>query len=151
MEGGGSRRREQQVESRTDSNTLISRPEVIIISSLIQFQNLVLQPTLQSSRVSIYRAMPSLSYVIPTDICGRVESGPLSRCLLTLCKDWAVWVMDVYNGCTSWIEDDCPDTFSEFIFLFPSCSCSVSALIGWQCWNIKCQVKFFIKTAGLVW
>ena len=34
--------------------------------------------------------------------------------------------MDVYNGCTSWIEDDCHDTFSEFFFLFPSCSCSVS-------------------------
>ena len=27
--------------------------------------------------------------------------------------------MDVYNGYTSWIKDDCPDTFSEFIFLFP--------------------------------
>ena len=28
-------------------------------------------------------------------------------------------------GDTSWIEDDCPDTFSEFIFPFPPCSCSV--------------------------
>ena len=55
-------------------------------------------------------------------------------------------------GDTSWIEDDCHDTFSEFIFPFPSCRCSVSwFLIGWQCWNIKCRVKFFIKTAGLVW
>ena len=39
--------------------------------------------------------------------------------------------MDVYNGCTSWIEDDCPDTFSEFIFQFPSCSCSVSWISYW--------------------
>ena len=54
--------------------------------------------------------------------------------------------MDVYNGCTRWIEDDCPDTFSKFIFLFLSCSCSVSwFLIGWHCWNIKCRVKFWLK------
>ena len=26
--------------------------------------------------------------------------------------------MDVYNGCTSWIEDDCPDTFSKFFSYF---------------------------------
>ena len=26
----------------------------------------------------------------------------------------------IYGG-TSWIEDDCPDTFSEFIFPFPLC------------------------------
>ena len=26
--------------------------------------------------------------------------------------------MDVYNGCTSWIEDDCHDTFSEFFSYF---------------------------------
>ena len=50
---------------------------------------------------------------------------------------------------TSWIEDDCPDTFFLnlfFYFLLP-CSCSVSwFLIGWQCWNIKCRVKFSLKT-----
>ena len=27
-------------------------------------------------------------------------------------------IMDVYDGCTIWIEDNCPDTFSEFIFPF---------------------------------
>ena len=26
---------------------------------------------------------------------------------------------EIIYGDTSWIEDDCPDTFSEFIFLFP--------------------------------
>ena len=30
----------------------------------------------------------------------------------------------IYGG-TRWIEDDCSDTFSEFIFPFPPCSCSV--------------------------
>ena len=51
----------------------------------------------------------------------------------------------IYGG-TSLIEDDCSDTFSEFIFPFPPCSCSVWwFLIGWQCWNIKCQVKFWFK------
>ena len=33
--------------------------------------------------------------------------------------------MERLYGDTSWIEDDCPDTFSEFIFSFPPCSCSV--------------------------
>ena len=27
--------------------------------------------------------------------------------------------MDIYNGCTSWIEDECPDTISEFYFFIP--------------------------------
>ena len=27
--------------------------------------------------------------------------------------------MDIYNGCTSWIEDECPDTISEFYFSIP--------------------------------
>ena len=32
-------------------------------------------------------------------------------------------------------------------FSISSCSCSVSwFLIGWQCWNIKCRVKFSLKT-----
>ena len=26
---------------------------------------------------------------------------------------------EIIYGDTRWIEDDCPDTFSEFIFLFP--------------------------------
>ena len=54
--------------------------------------------------------------------------------------------MDVYNGCTSWIEDDCPDPFFWIYFSISCCSCSVSLfLIGWQCWNIKCNIKFWFK------
>ena len=45
-----------------------------------------------------------------------------------------------YYGFTRWIEDDCPATFYyEYI-------CHVSwFLIGWQCWNIKCRIKFSFK------
>ena len=49
-------------------------------------------------------------------------------------------------GDRSLIEDDSPDTFSEFSFSISLCSCSVSwFLIGWQCWNIKCRIKFWFK------
>ena len=27
----------------------------------------------------------------------------------------------IINGDTRWIEDDCPATFSEYIFLYPAC------------------------------
>ena len=39
--------------------------------------------------------------------------------------------MDVYNG-TSWIEDDCPDTFSESIFHYlPAAAlCHDFSLVG---------------------
>ena len=28
---------------------------------------------------------------------------------------------EIIYGDTRWIEDDCPDTFSEYIFLYPAC------------------------------
>ena len=44
-----------------------------------------------------------------------------------------------------WRRLPCP--FFWIYFSISSCSCSVSwFLIGWQCWNIKCQVKFSLKT-----
>ena len=56
-------------------------------------------------------------------------------------------------GDTSWIEDDCPDTFSEFIFLFPSCSFSLchdfSLVNSVETLNAKSNSN--LKTAGLVW
>ena len=59
---------------------------------------------------------------------------------------------EIMYGDTSWIEDNWPDTFSEFIFPFPPCRCSVCwSLIDWQCWNIKCWDKFFfLSWIGLV-
>ena len=39
-----------------------------------------------------------------------------------------------------------PCHFFWIYFSISSCSCSVSwFLIGWQCWNIKCRVKFWFK------
>ena len=58
--------------------------------------------------------------------------------------------MDVYNGCTSWIEDDCPDTFSEFIFLFPSCSCSVWLTLTVLKHKMLRQILFKNSWIGLV-
>ena len=58
--------------------------------------------------------------------------------------------MDEYNGYTSWIADNCPDTFSEFIFLFPSCSCSVTICHWLTVLKHKMLSQIPIKTAGLV-
>ena len=55
-----------------------------------------------------------------------VQPPPTIKVILLPCGCYgaigaSVVCMDVKNGCTSWIVDDCADTFSEFIF--PACSC----------------------------
>ena len=62
-----------------------------------------------------------------------------------------IYIMDVYNGCTSWIEDDCPDTFSEFIFLFPPAAALYHDFSLVDSVANKILSQILIKIAGLVW
>ena len=54
---------------------------------------------------------------------------------------------------TSWIEDDCPDTFSEFIFLFPLALQLLCVMISHWLTVLKHKMpsQILIKNAGLVW
>ena len=54
---------------------------------------------------------------------------------------------------TSWIEDDCPDTFFEFIFLFPLALQMLCVMISHWLTVLKHKMpsQILIKNAGLVW
>ena len=50
----------------------------------------------------------------------------------SLCYSLGIGHGEIIYGDTSWIEDDCPDTFSEFNFLFPLAAalCHDFSLVG---------------------
>ena len=54
---------------------------------------------------------------------------------------------------TSWIEDDCPDTFLKFIFLFPLALQLLCVMISHWLTVLKHKMpsQILIKNAGLVW
>ena len=60
--------------------------------------------------------------------------------------------MDVYNGCTSWIEDDCHDTFSEFFsyFLPAAALCHDFSLLTVLKHKMQCQILIKNSWIGLV-
>ena len=55
---------------------------------------------------------------------------------------------EIIYGDTRWIEDDCPATFSEYIFLYPACL----MISHWLTENAELNSLFQMTSAdGLVW